>query len=234
MSQTEIAYPLGGCRTTKIYCRPGCPAGRHMKPENRVRFRSREEAVAQGYRACKICKPDDALPEPETLYRSLYESPIGVYTVVTSNKGLVSLSSPVTTQNRLGRLERKPVSYENGGELNDMLAGELDSYFTGRLERFSVPLDLRGTPFQLKVWEALSRIPYGKTATYGDIARAIGRPAAVRAVGHAIGQNPAGIIVPCHRVIGADGSLTGYASGLERKRYLLSLEARTAGPSTLP
>jgi AraC family transcriptional regulator of adaptative response/methylated-DNA-[protein]-cysteine methyltransferase len=87
-----------------------------------------------------------------------------------------------------------------------------------------VPLDLRGTPFQQDVWEQLRKIPVGTTITYGELARRVGRPAAVRAVAQACGANPVGVVVPCHRVIGADGSLTGYASGVERKRALLERE----------
>ena len=86
-----------------------------------------------------------------------------------------------------------------------------------------------GTPFQRRVWEALSEIPYGETSTYGELARRVGRPSASRAVGLANGRNPIAIIVPCHRVIGSDGSLTGYGGGLERKRHLLELEAGAAG-----
>jgi methylated-DNA-[protein]-cysteine S-methyltransferase len=172
---------------------------------------------------------DDVLPEPEILYRSLYDSPLGMYTIVTSNKGLVSVASPVTTPNRLERLERHRVDYRDGGEFYGAIANELDAYFKGKLTAFSIPLDLRGTQFQLRVWNELCRIPYGEISTYGWIAAATGNAVAARAVGHAIGSNPVAIIVPCHRVIGADGSLTGYASGLERKRYLLNLEAKISG-----
>lgn len=103
-------------------------------------------------------------------------------------------------------------------------ARELLAYFGGAARAFSVPLDAAGTPFQRAVWQALCGIAPGTTTTYGEIARRVGRPAAVRAVGAAVGRNPVGIIVPCHRVIGSDGSLTGYAGGLDRKRALLRLE----------
>ena len=109
---------------------------------------------------------------------------------------------------------------------------ELHQYFDGGRTGFDVPLDLRGgTPFQQSVWHALLRIPFGVCTTYGTLGDALGRPKAVRAVGTAIGRNPLGIIVPCHRVLGADGSLTGYAGGLGRKAALLTLEsdARRAG-----
>jgi O-6-methylguanine DNA methyltransferase len=108
------------------------------------------------------------------------------------------------------------------------VADQLESYFCGTVKRFSLPLDLVGTEFQLQVWRALCAIPYGATRTYGQIAKAIGQPKATRAVGLANNRNPIAIIVPCHRVIGADGSLTGYGGGLPRKRKLLDLEARFA------
>jgi methylated-DNA-[protein]-cysteine S-methyltransferase len=102
---------------------------------------------------------------------------------------------------------------------------QLDEYFAGTRASFEVALDLEGTAFQRSVWEALLAIPFGKTESYGELAERIGRPGAFRAVGLANGRNPVSIIVPCHRVIGADGSLTGYGWGTERKRWLLDLEA---------
>jgi AraC family transcriptional regulator of adaptative response/methylated-DNA-[protein]-cysteine methyltransferase len=108
----------------------------------------------------------------------------------------------------------------------DELRRELDLYFTGRLCKFLVPLDTAGTEFQKKVWQALQTIPYGQTRSYKQQAVMIGQPKAVRAVGMANGANPIAIIVPCHRVIGADGRLTGYGGGLWRKRFLLDLEQK--------
>ena len=105
-----------------------------------------------------------------------------------------------------------------------LAARELAAYFAGTLRHFTVPLDVQGTPFQQEVWRALRAIAPGRTTSYGAIAAQIGRPTAVRAVGAAVGRNPIAIIVPCHRVVGSDGSLTGYAGGLERKRALLALE----------
>ena len=106
----------------------------------------------------------------------------------------------------------------------DRAQEQLASYFAGRLRRFAVPLDPRGTPFQRQVWAALAAIPYGETRSYGAVAAAIGQPTASRAVGAANGRNPVSIIVPCHRVVGSGGGLTGFAGGLEAKRRLLSLE----------
>lgn len=102
---------------------------------------------------------------------------------------------------------------------------QLDQYFAGERREFDIQLDLVGNSFELSVWDALLRIPYGETPSYGEIARRIGAPSGARAVGLANGRNPVAIIVPCHRVIGADGSLTGYGGGLERKRFLLDFEA---------
>ncbi|KQW00432.1 methylated-DNA--[protein]-cysteine S-methyltransferase [Rhizobacter sp. Root1221] len=111
-----------------------------------------------------------------------------------------------------------------GDPLIQEAATQLDDYFGGRRRVFDLPLDLHGTPFQKAVWAALLRIEPGRTCTYGDIAVAVGSPQGVRAVGMAVGRNPVGIIVPCHRVIGRDGTLTGYAGGLDRKQALLRLE----------
>jgi methylated-DNA-[protein]-cysteine S-methyltransferase len=105
---------------------------------------------------------------------------------------------------------------------------QLRAYFAGALRRFDLPLAPRGTAFQLSVWDALLEIPYGATTSYSELAAAIGRPSACRAVGAANGRNPLAVIVPCHRVIGAAGALTGYGGGLERKRMLLALEAAKA------
>lgn len=104
------------------------------------------------------------------------------------------------------------------------LAGELDAYLRGELRRFRAPLDLRGTPFQLRVWEALRAIPYGEVRAYGEVASAIGRPAASRAVGAANGANPVPVIVPCHRVIGSTGKLVGFGAGIDWKLRLLAIE----------
>ena len=111
---------------------------------------------------------------------------------------------------------------------------ELGEYFAGARTKFTLPLAPAGTPFQRDVWNAIAAIPYGETAAYRDLASRIGRPASFRAAGAATGRNPLSIIVPCHRVVGADGALTGYAGGLERKRTLLALEhAARAAPAAL-
>ncbi len=108
---------------------------------------------------------------------------------------------------------------------------QLAAYFDGGLTTFDVPVALHGTAFQRRVWAALQEIPFGVTTTYGELATSIGAPTASRAVGLANGRNPVSIVVPCHRVIGASGSLTGYGGGVERKRALLDLESRVAAPT---
>ncbi|HEH9404426.1 methylated-DNA--[protein]-cysteine S-methyltransferase [Aeromonas sp. MR19] len=114
--------------------------------------------------------------------------------------------------------------WQQDGEALAPYLAEFDAYFAGRLQRFTLPLAANGTAFQQTVWQALCEIPYGETRSYGEIARVIGKPSASRAVGAANGRNPLSIIVPCHRVIGQNGSLTGYAGGLPIKQELLRLE----------
>jgi methylated-DNA-[protein]-cysteine S-methyltransferase len=109
------------------------------------------------------------------------------------------------------------------------VSSQLEQYFDGHRTEFDLPLTLDGTAFQRRVWTALRGIPYGRTLSYGQLADQIGQPSAARAVGLANGKNPIGIIVPCHRVVGADGSLTGYGGGIERKHYLLAHERRVSG-----
>ncbi len=164
--------------------------------------------------------------EAETLFTSLYDSPLGRYLLVTSSQGVVCLEPEEHAISRISAWKKKGIRMEEGSSLGNLAVRELDAYFERRLQKFTLPLDLRGTPFQKSVWEALLGIPYGETRSYGDIAVAIGKPAAVRAVGLANGANPVSIIVPCHRVIGKGGDLVGYGGGLERKRALLELENR--------
>ena len=116
----------------------------------------------------------------------------------------------------------------------DAAAAQLRAYFAGELHDFDLPLGGEGTAFQRIVWRALTTIPYGATRSYGEVARAIGRPSASRAVGAANGKNPIPIIVPCHRVIGASGELTGYAGGMTIKKQLLELERRYSSPKQAP
>ena len=125
--------------------------------------------------------------------------------------------------------ERAKFSFEEAPDLLHPYANQLDEYFSGQRREFAFPLDLRGTDFQLACWRALLAIPYGETRSYADIARAVGKPNAFRAVGMANNRNPVAIVVPCHRVIASDGTLCGYGGGLDVKRKLLELEGALTG-----
>ena len=163
---------------------------------------------------------------PEIFFLTRYQSPIGSYVLASSQRGVVWVKSENHMTTRLDRWEKDGIQIQNGSRRNREVAAELDAYFAGDLRQFSVPLDLRGTDFQRQVWKLLLDIPYGETRSYGQIASALGRPTASRAVGRANGTNPVAIIVPCHRVIGANGELVGYGGGLDRKQALLDLEAK--------
>jgi methylated-DNA-[protein]-cysteine S-methyltransferase len=149
--------------------------------------------------------------------------------VMESAVGLLRLTSDGISLTGVHFLDEEPPSGRGFGEPVPVLVEarrQLESYLAGRLQTFTLPLAAAGTPFQQRVWGELTRIPYGGTAAYGEIAARMGMPrGAARAVGLANGSNPIAIIVPCHRVIGSSGTLTGYAGGLSRKRFLLGLEA---------
>jgi methylated-DNA-[protein]-cysteine S-methyltransferase len=153
-------------------------------------------------------------------YYDMMTSPIGELMLVTDGKALTGLY--MNNQKHAAR-RAKAVRDEKMLKRPRAL---LQAYFAGELRDFELPLAAEGTPFQQRVWRALCDIPYGETISYGELARRIGQPKASRAVGLANGQNPIAIVVPCHRVIGANGSLTGYGGGLERKRWLLAHESK--------
>lgn len=151
------------------------------------------------------------------------ESPVGPLTVVVTDGALSGLYMEM--QRHRPSEEKFGVRAENpDAEPFATIAAQLKAYFAGERTTFDVPLKLDGTPFQRRVWDALQTIPYGETVSYGELAKEIGSPSASRAVGLANGRNPVGIVVPCHRVVGSGGGLTGYGGGLERKRYLLDFE----------
>jgi len=162
----------------------------------------------------------------ESFFFNRYRSPLGTYVLVSSQLGVVCIESETHAAIRFARWRKGGIQLRDGNDHNQRVIAELDAYFAGTLFKFSIPLDLRGTDFQRKVWGFLLNIPYGETRSYGQIARALGQPSASRAVGRAIGANPISIVVPCHRVIGASGKLVGYGGGLNKKRVLLDLEAR--------
>jgi methylated-DNA-[protein]-cysteine S-methyltransferase len=160
------------------------------------------------------------------LTHTMVDSPVGPLTLVATDGALTGLY--------MDRQRYRPGTETFGDRDHTpfaQAAEQLEEYFAGRLTDFDVPLAFVGTPFQRLVWEALRKVPYGQTVSYGQLADRLGRPTAARAVGLANGHNPISIIVPCHRVVGAKGDLTGYGGGLERKRHLLDFERNVIQPA---
>ena len=163
----------------------------------------------------------------DKVYYSIFGSSLGVIRIASTEKGVCKIALPKESEEDFSRwLEAHfgPQNVIEDRSKNEAVLAELESYLAGELREFQSPLDLRGTEFQMKVWQELRAIPYGTTCSYRDIAERIGHPRAYRAVGAANRANPIPIIVPCHRVIGRDGSLTGYGGGLTMKERLLRLE----------
>lgn len=154
----------------------------------------------------------------EKMYRSYYKSPMGEIKIEANKEKVVAIEFTDCEQ-----------IVDNANEITKKCEKQLEEYFLGKRKIFEVFFELEGTEFQKKVWSEVDKIPYGKTVSYKEIAKKIGNEKAVRAVGTAIGKNPIAIIVPCHRVIGSDGKMTGYAYGIERKVRLLELEKRGSG-----
>ena len=163
---------------------------------------------------------------PRLMVYACLPSPVGELLVVAEGGSLVELS--FDAPRALARRSSSAAMRHAPGEFA-AFANELRSYFAGELREFAVPLAPVGSAFEQRVWRILRTIPYGATTSYGAIARELGVPNAARAVGTANGRNPIAIVIPCHRVIGADGGLTGYGGGLARKRLLLELEGRQVG-----
>ena len=153
-----------------------------------------------------------------TTYRSLYKSTLGWLNIEANNKGIT----------RVEFFDENPLPDQHENILTQTAKRQLEEYFTGHRTQFELPLAPKGTDFQHRCWQALQAIPYGETRSYADQALAIQKPNAVRAVGTANGANPLSIVVPCHRVIGKSGKLTGYAGGLDRKENLLKWEKLNA------
>jgi len=163
---------------------------------------------------------------------TVIDSPIGPLTLIADDGKLAGVHMEITRYEPVwGALG--PVADVGSQPVLAAAAGQLGAYFDGELTDFDLPLTLEGSAFQRTVWAALRDIPYGETISYGELAKRIGQPSASRAVGLANGRNPVSIVVPCHRVIGADGSLTGYGGGMDRKRFLLALEQRVSGQTLI-
>ena len=157
-----------------------------------------------------------------TLFYKELESPVGKLKLIASPNALVAV---LWERERLDRVRIEAAKPDRHHPILCEAERQLAEYFAGKRTRFDLPLEPRGTQFQKKIWQALREIPFGQTRSYLDLAKAAGSPRAARAVGAANGKNPLSIVVPCHRVIGADGKLTGFAAGLEIKAKLLALEA---------
>lgn len=159
-------------------------------------------------------------PDTPAVFTRIIDSPVGPLFLAASDAGLHAVEFTE---------HRHPVARGDGWRdgahpVLDATAQQLAGYFAGTRQTFDLPFAARGTPFQRQVWDALTRIPYGRTASYVELARMVGKPSASRAVGAANGRNPLSIVVPCHRVIGASGALTGFGGGLPTKAFLLTLE----------
>jgi methylated-DNA-[protein]-cysteine S-methyltransferase len=163
---------------------------------------------------------DNATPHVD-LYQMVTDSPVGRLTLVASDRGLRALLWPVE---RPGRVVFEDDPRDAHHPIFTQTTDELAEYFEGKRRDFTIPLDPVGTEFQRAVWRGLCDIPLGETRTYGALARDLGRPKASRAVGAATGRNPISILIPCHRLVGSKGALTGFAGGLETKRWLLAHE----------
>lgn len=156
----------------------------------------------------------------ESLYYATLPSPLGELLLVSGPTRLTRIVFP----NEQADVQPQP-NWKKGNSVTRAAARQLNEYFARQRETFDLPLEFQGTPFQQRVWRALLQIPYGETISYAELARRVGRPKAQRAVGAANGSNPLPIVIPCHRVIGSNGSLTGYGGGLDIKRQLLEIEA---------
>jgi len=164
------------------------------------------------------------MPTKPHLYSTTHQTPVGDLTLIASDQGLRAILWPKESARRAGIANRPRRGPDH--RILKQTAAQLDEYFAGTRRSFDIPLDLEGTRFQVAAWRALASIPFGGTTSYGQQAAALGIPTAARALGAANRANPVCIVLPCHRVIGADGSLTGFAGGLPTKQWLLDHEAR--------
>ena len=206
-------------KTTGVYCLPSCQ-GRPLR--RNVTFYDRaDKAKAAGYRACKLCKPD--VPREHLRYATT-RTDLGAALVAVSDRGVRLITLGDEPEALVADLERRfPKARLTPDRLEDTLA-EVRRLIAVPGQT-ALPLDEQGTELQAAVWRALREIPAGRTASYAEVARAIGRPSAVRAVAQACGANPLAVVTPCHRVVRSDGGLSGYRWGVERKRALLEREA---------
>jgi AraC family transcriptional regulator of adaptative response/methylated-DNA-[protein]-cysteine methyltransferase len=244
-------------QTTGIFCRNGCSA--RPKPENTLHLESAADALFAGYRPCLRCqraisdspraqrglrrvallsqirRPRRARAVEGLVRLALLGTPLGpmVAGVVPLGLALLEFADRPMLETQLNIVQKRFRARLEPGRtaLHDRAQSALEAYFAGEAQALDLPVATPGTPFQEDVWEALRRIPVGGTESYAGLAAELGRPAAVRAVGHANGMNRLALVIPCHRVIASDGGLGGYGGGTWRKAWLLDHEARLSGDS---
>jgi len=232
-----------GVKTTRIYCLPSCRPPRRPNPENVIFFVSPAAARAAGLRACKLCHPDafyasvaageagsdlQAATGRAAYMDTIDDSPGPFAFAVDDDGALVWLQFLDGDYPRSIDAELTRKGYQPASDLERTARArtELLEYCSGARQAFTLPLALTGTDWQVAVWQALTRIPFGETRTYGQIAASLGRPTAARAMGRANATNHIPLVVPCHHVVGASGALTGFEGGLHIKARLLAHEAR--------
>lgn len=214
---------MAAVRTTGIFCRPSCRVRKPL-PQNVEYLPDAATARAAGYRACLRCQPENATAVTLTMI----ETPIGPMLAGATDDAVVLCDfaeRPMIAAQVASVRRRIGPATEGSSPLLDRLADQLGEYFAGSRRDFDLPIDMPGSAFQGRVWAELRSIPYGETISYRDLAERVDAGAAYRAVGRANGSNRVAILVPCHRVVAADGGLGGYGGGLGAKRALLDLEA---------
>jgi O-6-methylguanine DNA methyltransferase len=241
-------------RTTGIFCREGCAAS--PLRENTLQLASAVDALFAGYRPCLRCRPEIAesprarrglrrvemlsrlrhprrrAPADGLIFLALVQTPIGpmVAGVVPGGLALLEFSDRPMLETQLKIVQRRFRAIREPGRtaLHLRLQEQLDAYFAGERSMFDLPIVAPGTPFQERIWTSLRDIPMGATTSYATLATEVGRSGANRAVGHANGMNRISVVIPCHRVVGSNGALTGYGGGVWRKAWLLDHERRLA------
>lgn len=215
-------------KTYGVYCRPSCPS-RPPKRENTAFYASPAAAEAAGFRACKRCGgvPAPLTPVQERIGYALIETALGQCLIGIGPRAIMSIELGDDTTSLITTFKAR---FENAVELGAThgartLVDKVAHVVSNPRVPHALSLDLQGTPFQKRVWQALRKVPAGQTVTYSELARAIGQPNSARAVGTACGANRLAVLIPCHRVVRADGGLSGFRWGEERKRKLLALEA---------
>jgi AraC family transcriptional regulator of adaptative response/methylated-DNA-[protein]-cysteine methyltransferase len=249
--------PVTAVRTTGIFCRETC--GASPLPQNTLQLDTAVDALFAGYRPCLRCQPEipetprarrglrrvsmlgtlrhprRRAPAEGLIHLALLQTPIGpmVAGVAPDGLALLEFSDRPMLETQLSIVQRRFHAKAQPGRtrLHDRVQAALDAYFLGEATCFDLPIAEPGTPFQQRVWRSLGEIPIGATTSYGALAAEVGRTGASRAVGHANGMNRIAVLIPCHRVVGSDGALTGYGGGVWRKARLLDHERRLAATS---